>query len=121
MEKGWPWNAAFGVNMVFAILEELKGELESYIATKFPEGLIKIIRAKKREGLVKARLLGWRNSTGEVAIFFDSHIEVNIDWYVHILREKSLAIYFGDSQFRRNRTFNFIVSKIFVDKRSRVP
>ena len=38
----------------------------------------------------------------------------------YILREKSLAIYFGDSQFRRNRTFNFIVSKIYVDKRSRV-
>ena len=37
-----------------------------------------------------------------------------------ILREKSLAIYFGDSQFRKNMTFNFIVSKIYVDKRSRV-
>ena len=33
----------------------------------------------------------------------------------NILREKSFAIYFGDSQFRRNRTFNFIlVSKIYV-------
>ena len=39
---------------------------------------------------------------------------------VYILREKSLAIYFEDSQFRRNRTFNFIVSKIHVDNRSRV-
>ena len=38
----------------------------------------------------------------------------------YILREKSLAIYFGDSQFKRNRTFNFIVSKIYVDKRSQV-
>ena len=38
----------------------------------------------------------------------------------YILREKSLEIYFGDSQFRRNRTFNFIVSKLYVDKRSRV-
>ena len=36
----------------------------------------------------------------------------------NVLREKSLAIYFGDSQFRRNRTFNFIVSKVYVDKRS---
>ena len=34
-----------------------------------------------------------------------------------ILREKSLAMYFGDSQFRRNRTFHFIRSKIYVDKR----
>ena len=40
--------------------------------------------------------------------------------YCHILREKSLAIYFGDSQFRRNRTFNLKVSKIYVDKRTRV-
>ena len=37
----------------------------------------------------------------------------------NILREKSLAIYFEDSQFKRNRTFDFIVSKIYVDKRSR--
>ena len=37
-----------------------------------------------------------------------------------ILREKSLAIYFEDSQFIRIKTFNFIVSKIYVDKRSRV-
>ena len=36
----------------------------------------------------------------------------------YILRGKKLAIYFGDSQFRRNGTF--IVSKLYVDKRSRV-
>ena len=33
---------------------------------------------------------------------------------------KSLAIYFEDSQFTRNRTFNFIMSKIYVDKHSHV-
>ena len=33
---------------------------------------------------------------------------------------KSFTIYFWDSKFRRNRTFNFIVSKIYVDKLSRV-
>ena len=38
----------------------------------------------------------------------------------YILREISLAINFGDSRFRRNRTFNFIISKIYVDKRLRV-
>ena len=37
-----------------------------------------------------------------------------------ILREKSLAIYFEDSRFRRNKTFNFIVSKLYFDKRLRV-
>ena len=34
--------------------------------------------------------------------------------YDNILREKSLAIYFEDSQVRRNRTFNFIVSKYML-------
>ena len=38
----------------------------------------------------------------------------------NILREKSLAIYFEDSHFRRIRTFNFILSNIYVDKRSRI-
>ena len=77
----------FDIKMVsLPVLEELKDGLDSYIATKFPKGLIKIIRVKKRQGLIKARLLGWRNSTGEVIIFFDSHMEVNIDWYVHIIQ-----------------------------------
>ena len=39
---------------------------------------------------------------------------------ISILREKSLAIYFEDSQFKRNKTFNFIMSSIYVDKRSQV-
>ena len=38
--------------------------------------------------------------------------------FLCILREKSLAIYFWDSQFRRNRTFNLKVSKIYDDKRT---
>ena len=35
--------------------------------------------------------------------------------YESILREKSLAICLGDSQFRRNGIFNFMISKIYVD------
>ena len=34
---------------------------------------------------------------------------------------KNLTIYSEDSQFRRKRAFNFIVSIIYVDKRSGVP
>ena len=33
-----------------------------------------------------------------------------------ILREKGLAIYFGDSQFRRNGIFNFIISIYMLTK-----
>ena len=40
----------------------------------------------------------------------DGYIYIYI--YIYILREKSLAIYFGDSQLRRNMTFNVKVLKI---------
>ena len=48
-----------------------------------------------------------------------TYIQVNV-YIGNILREKSLAIYFEDSQFLRIKTFNFIVSKIYVDKHSQV-
>ena len=44
-------------------------------------------------------------------------LRFDIDFITNILREKSLAIYFGDSQFGRNGIFNFIISKIYIDKR----
>ena len=39
-----------------------------------------MIRNPTREGLIKARLKGWRQSTGHAVVFFDSHMEVNLDW-----------------------------------------
>ena len=50
----------------------------------------------------QAVILGDRSFYPTLTLMIDSYI----------LREKSLAIYFEDSQFWRNRTFNFIVSKI---------
>ena len=39
---------------------------------------------------------------------------------LNILRKESSAVYFWDSQFRRNMNFNFMISEIYVDKRLRV-
>ena len=39
-----------------------------------------MIRLHKREGLIRTRLAGAREAQGEILIFFDSHIEVNINW-----------------------------------------
>ncbi|KAL3865525.1 hypothetical protein ACJMK2_042901 [Sinanodonta woodiana] len=61
-------------------LEELKGGLNDYIKNNFPAGLIKLVRLPQRSGLIKARTEGWKVSTGTVLVFFDSHMEVNIDW-----------------------------------------
>jgi polypeptide N-acetylgalactosaminyltransferase len=65
---------------VYDISEELKGSLDIYINQHFPKGLVNIIRLPERRGLVQARLAGFRNSTGDVFVVFDSHMEVNIDW-----------------------------------------
>lgn len=41
---------------------------------------IRLLKTSRREGLIRARLYGAENSVGEVLVFLDSHIEVNIDW-----------------------------------------
>ena len=64
----------------FFLSVELKEPLDEYISTHFPKGLVKLIRAPERGGLIKARMLGWKQSTGDVIVIFDSHMEVNVDW-----------------------------------------
>ncbi|KAH9524900.1 Polypeptide N-acetylgalactosaminyltransferase 10 [Bulinus truncatus] len=68
-------------------LEWLKEQLEMYIAANFPHGLVRLVRQTERQGLIKARMRGCQEAKGEVLIFFDSHMEVNVDWLPPLLAE----------------------------------
>ncbi|XP_068607244.1 N-acetylgalactosaminyltransferase 7 [Brachionichthys hirsutus] len=58
----------------------LKERLENYI--KQWNGLVKLFRNDKREGLIQARSIGAHKATkGQVLIYLDAHCEVGVNWY----------------------------------------
>ncbi len=57
----------------------LKGPLDQFIKDHL-SGIVKIVHAEKREGLIRARQIGAQHATQEVMIFLDSHSEPNYNW-----------------------------------------
>lgn len=49
---------------------------------------VQILRTKKREGLIRTRLLGAAAAKAEVITFLDSHCEANVNWLPPLLGEK---------------------------------
>lgn len=78
------YNVIFCVCTVLRTAEQLKGPLEEYVSKRYP-GLVKIVRNPKREGLIRARIEGWKVATGEVTGFFDAHVEFTPYWWVNLL------------------------------------
>ncbi|XP_034093078.1 polypeptide N-acetylgalactosaminyltransferase 10-like [Gymnodraco acuticeps] len=66
----------------FSDKEHLKEALEKYMV-RLPK--VRILRTKKREGLIRTRLLGAEAAKGEVITFLDSHCEANVNWLPPLL------------------------------------
>ncbi|XP_052889685.1 putative polypeptide N-acetylgalactosaminyltransferase 9 [Anopheles moucheti] len=61
----------------FSYLPHLKTQLEEYFASN---AKIRIIRAPKRLGLIRARMLGGKSTQTDIITFLDAHVEVTMGW-----------------------------------------
>ncbi|XP_057380464.1 putative polypeptide N-acetylgalactosaminyltransferase 9 isoform X2 [Daphnia carinata] len=66
----------------FSDMDHVKAPLENYMA-QYPK--VKIVRLPKREGLIRARLLGLEHATAPVVTYLDSHCECTEGWLEPLL------------------------------------
>ncbi|XP_070494252.1 N-acetylgalactosaminyltransferase 6-like [Chironomus tepperi] len=64
--------------------KELYDELQQYVDLNFGKK-VKIINLPERKGLIRTRMEGARSATGEVLVFFDSHMEVGYNYLPPLL------------------------------------
>lgn len=62
----------------FSNKPHLKQKLAQYI-TRF-NGVVRLERTDKREGLIRAKSMGAEMATGEIVFFLDAHCEVGYNW-----------------------------------------
>lgn len=89
----------------------LNEKLESYVH-ELPK--VRLIRAKTRQGLIRARLIGARQAKGDILVFLDSHCEANYGWLepllARIAHDRTIVVT-PDIEVIDLRTFRYAQSK----------
>jgi len=65
---------------LFFFAAALQSHLEEQLFRLFSRELVSLVRLRRRVGLIAARLEGFKLVTADTVSFFDSHMEVNVDW-----------------------------------------
>ena len=65
--------------------DDLGEKLEQYVKLLPPK--VKLLRTKRREGLIRARMIGASVAQGDVLMFQDAHTEANVGWAEPMLEE----------------------------------
>lgn len=69
--------------------KDLYEPLQKYVKENF-DRRVKIVNLAKRSGLIVARMEGVRRAKGEVLLFLDAHMEVNVNWLPPLLEPIAL-------------------------------